>query len=186
MKNLVKLLLLSLILNYGSTLANAQESACFMQNANGKPLDLSHLCGKPTSSSSRRQTNSTAVYEPGVYTIPIVRRNAGIPVIEVQFNNKYVFEMMLDTGASITVLTEPMAKTLNFKAQGSLPVQTPSSELVYFPWGQIKSIATAGAIAENLPVVVSPSMPMGLLGQNFFGDYDVTIEYGVVKLRERR
>ncbi|MGV2827906.1 retropepsin-like aspartic protease family protein [Myxosarcina sp. GI1(2024)] len=186
MKNISNLLLLSLTLVYFSSEAQAQEQACFMQDANGKPLDLSYLCGNYSPNSPNLgQSRSKPAYEPGVHTIPIVRRNAGIPVIKVKFNDKYEFEMMLDTGASITVLTEQMAKILGFKSQGSLPIQTPSNELVYFPWGQVRSIATAGAVAENVPVVVSPSMPIGLLGQNFFGNYDLTIEYGAVKLRER-
>lgn len=187
MKDLLHLLLLSLSLIYFPSEAQAQEQACFMEDANGEPMDLSYLCGNsaPVNSRTVRQNSSKAVGEPGVFTIPIVRRNAGIPVVKVKFDDKYEFEMMLDTGASITVLTEQMAKTLRFKAQGSLPIQTPSNELVYFPWGQVKSIATEGAVAENVHVVVSPSMQMGLLGQNFFGNYDITIEYGAVKLKER-
>ncbi|WP_036484519.1 TIGR02281 family clan AA aspartic protease [Myxosarcina sp. GI1] len=184
MKNLFKLLLLSLIFNCSSTTANAQESACFMQDASGKPLDLSHLC-RNGKSPNRRQTNSATVYEPRVYTIPIIRRNAGIPVIEVQFNERYVFEMMLDTGASMTVLTPQMARALNFEPLGSLPVQTPSHELVYLPLGQVKSIAAAGSVARNVPVVVSSSLTVGLLGQNFFGNFDVTIKYDVIEFRER-
>lgn len=185
MKNISNLLLLSLTLVYFSSEAQAQEQACFMQDANGKPLDLSYLCGNYSPNSPNLgQSRSKPAYEPGVHTIPIVRRNAGIPVIKVKFNDKYEFEMMLDTGASITVLTEQMAKILGFKSQGSLPIQTPSNELVYFPWGQVRSTdrrcGSRKCSRSSFSVYAYRSF-----GSELFGNYDLTIEYGAVKLRER-
>ena len=191
MKKIVNLMLLSTALAAIPTVSQAQDGqACFMLDANGNPLDLSYLC-QPNSnhnSSPRRSginTTSKTTYQPGVYTIPIKRRYGGIPVIDVKFNDKYVFEMMLDTGASITALTKPMAKTLKLKPEGSVPIQTPSDELIYLPWSKVRSIKTGGIVSKNADIIISPSLPIGLLGQNFYSIYDITIKQDVIEFRER-
>jgi predicted aspartyl protease len=174
MQKIFNLLLLSATLTVIPEVAGSQDGqTCFMLDANGKPMDLSHLC----------QSNSKTTS--GVYIVPIKRRHAGIPVIDVKFNDQYVFEMMLDTGATITALTKPMANTLQLKPEGSLPIQTPSDELIYLPLSRVTSIKIAGMVSNNTNIIISPSLPMGLLGQNFFGFYDITIKQDVIEFRAR-
>ncbi|MGF1542395.1 MAG: TIGR02281 family clan AA aspartic protease [Pleurocapsa sp.] len=190
MKKIFNLLLLSAILTAIPEVAHSQDGqACFMLDANGKPMDLSYLCSSNSNTNSSRNSNlnstSNTRYSSGVYSVPIKRRHAGIPVIDVKFNDKYVFEMMLDTGATITALTQPMANTLQLKPEGSIPIQTPSHELIYLPWSKVTSIKIAGIVSKNADIIISPSLPMGLLGQNFFGIYDVTIKQDVIEFRER-
>ncbi len=190
MKKIFNLLLLSMSLTAIPTIAQAQnEEACFMLDANGNPMDLSYICQSNYNSGSSRSSGISAAskttYQPGVYTVPIKRRHGGVPVIDVKFNDKYVFEMMLDTGATVTALTKPMAHTLKIKPEGSVPIQTPSDELIYLPWSKVRSIKTAGIVSKNTDIIISPSLPLGLLGQNFFGIYDVTIKQDVIEFRER-
>ena len=188
MKRIFNLLLLSLAFSSWTAIAQAQNGqSCFMVDANGNPLDLSHLCqSRSTPSNYVRSTKPVpkVISQPGVYTVPIKRRRAGIPVIEVNFNNRYNFEMMLDTGASITALTRQMAKTLKIKPEGKIQVQTPS-DTIYVPLSRVNSVTTGGIKSKKVAIVVSPSLDMGLLGQNFFGNYDITIKQSVIEFRER-
>lgn len=190
MKKIFNLLLLSMALTAIPSITLAQnEEACFMLDAHGNPMDLSYIC---QSNSNRNYSRSSSInkasqttYKPGLYTVPIKRRHGGIPVIDVKFNDKYVFEMMLDTGASVTALTKSMAKTLKIQPEGTVPIQTPSDELIYLPWSKVGSIKIAGIVSKNTNIIISSSLPMGLLGQNFFGIYDVTIKQDVIEFRER-
>jgi predicted aspartyl protease len=52
--------------------------------------------------------------------IKIKQRWGGIPIIDVTFNGKHQYEMMLDTGCSTTLITSKMAKALKVKPVGKL------------------------------------------------------------------
>lgn len=188
MKIIFNLLLLSIAFNWSTTIAKAQNGqSCFMVDVHGNPLDLSYLCQNqslPSNYIRSAEPVSKTVSELGVYTIPIMRRISGIPVIEVNFNDRYTFEMMLDTGASVTTLTRQMAKTLKIKPEGSIQMQS-ASDTIYVPWSWVNSVKTGGIKSKQVAILISPSMDMGLLGQNFFGIYDVTIKEKVVEFRER-
>jgi len=122
----------------------------------------------------------------GVYQVPILRRAGGTPVINVTYNGNRQFEMILDTGASGTVITAQMAAALNVVPVGQASVDTASERNVTFPLGYVDSIEAGGAIAQDVLVAVAgPSLGVGLLGQDFFSRYDVTVRQNVVEFRER-
>lgn len=122
----------------------------------------------------------------GVYQAPIVRRAGGTPVINVTFNGNRQFEMIVDTGASGTVITSQMAAALNVVPVGEASVDTASDRNVTFPLGYVNSIEAGGAIAQDVLVAVAgPSLGVGLLGQDFFSNYDVVVRQDVVEFRER-
>jgi len=122
----------------------------------------------------------------GVYQAPIVRRAGGTPVISVTFNGNRQFDMILDTGASGTVITSQMAAALNVVQVGEASVDTASARNVTFPLGYVNSIEVGGAIAQDVLVAVAgPNLGIGLLGQDFFSRYDVTVRQDVVEFRER-
>ena len=180
----------SLQLGFIVTATIAQDShGCFMLDANGNPLNLEHLCGTSpnsanTSTIKTRKSptvNSSADY----FVVPIKRRIHGTPVIDVKFNDRHVFEMLFDTGATMTVITPSMAKTLKLKPTGSLPFQTASNNLIYFETGSLSSASAGNMVSRNLNIAVAPTLKMGLLGQNFYGMYDITIKYGTIEFRKR-
>ena len=122
----------------------------------------------------------------GVFRVPIVRRAGGTPVISVTFNGSQPFDMILDTGASGTLVTSQMARTLNLAPAGQTRVNTASSRNVTLPLAYVNSMQVGGAIAQNVLVAVSgPELGIGLLGQDFFGQYDVTIRQNEVEFRAR-
>lgn len=170
-----------LMLPFGQSLL--AQSECFLQDANGRSIDLSGLCG-----GGRPATNTTTTppKNTGIYSIPILRREMGIPVIHVVFNGKQKFEMLFDTGASGIAITESMAKTIGVRRQQSGIASTAAGDVVYHI-GRVNSVQAGNLIKQNLEVGIVPNMDgQGLLGQDFFGNYDVTIKEKVIELHPRR
>ena len=189
MQRIFNLLILPLTVTLIPTITWAQqENGCYMLDAAGNPINLGHLCNNNNSRTQTIRTprrNAPHNLEPEEFTVPIKRREGGTPVIDVKFNDKYTFEMLFDTGATLTIITTAMAKTLRVKPQGTLPFQTASNSLIYFEIGTIGSANTGGMVSEDLDVAISPTMNIGLLGQNFYDRYDITIKYGTIEFRRR-
>ncbi len=157
--------------------------ACYMITSSGKTVGLGRLC-------SNSNSNIAAPLDNRVFRVPIKRRFGGTPVIDVTFNDKKTFEMIVDTGASGTIITQGMANTLKLQATGSMQAQIadgsevefPTSQVqiadgseVEFPTSQVKSLAVGGVTANNLQVAIAPKASIGLLGHDFFGKYDLKI-----------
>jgi aspartyl protease family protein len=185
MQKLLNLLLISAVFNTIGLSATAQsESECLILDANGKPMDLGYLCGGQVTPKTNHSNLSTSSSNPGVFTAKIKRREFGIPVIDVQFNNQHTFEMLVDTGASLTILTEKMAQTLQIQPEGKMLLYT-ANDSVYVPRSRVTSVAAAGIRSQNLDVAIAPSLDIGLLGQNFFGHYDITIKQDAIEFKAR-
>ncbi|MGB3401265.1 MAG: retropepsin-like aspartic protease [Microcoleaceae cyanobacterium] len=166
--------------------ATAQEyPGCFLETQEGEVVFLPEVCQYPEAETFL-ETGSNASSEGGVYQARILRRlNNTIPVIEAVFNNQQSFEMLLDTGASNTVITPIMAEFLGVIPAGTERANTPSARGVEFDVGLVQSINVAGAVTDNVTVAIAPALDIGLLGQDIFGQYDVTIKQDVVEFRER-
>ena len=184
MNKLSQSIVLSLVLSLiPSNISAQQSSGCFMVDSTGNPLDLGHLCGSSEVKSIRSVRSNNI--ESDVFVVPIKRRQGGTPVIDVRFNDRHVFEMLVDTGATWTVITSPMAKALKVKPQQKLTFQTPSNSSVEFDVAQVASVETGGVVSEDLYIAIAPTLDIGLLGQNFYQMYDITIKYNVVEFRSR-
>lgn len=156
------------------TAAIAQEyEGCFLIDRQGNMIRLTEICPNNSQQVVPRKT-------PGVFQAQIKRRDGGIPVIEVTFNSKQKFEMLVDSGASITKITEAMAKALNLKPDGKMKSQIASGEIIESPTSRVDSIEVAGAVNKNLMVSIGS---VALLGQNFVGNYEMTIKQDVVEFR---
>ncbi|WP_449419888.1 retropepsin-like aspartic protease family protein [Phormidium nigroviride] len=158
----------------------AQEyEGCFMRNSSGKIISLNEsVCGI-----TPQELGPTAVNS-GVFQAKIKRREGNIPVIDVTFNGKQKFEMMVDSGASGTVITPAMAKALGIVPQGTVKAKTPNGEAT-FQLGQVTSLQAGGLEVKNIQVAIAPTLDIGLLGHDFFGNKDVTIKQDVVEFRSR-
>lgn len=167
----------------GGVRAIAQElPGCFLRTDSGKYVRLNSICVFPETQVNPAATASAG---PGVYQAQIIRRQAGIPVIEVTFNENQTFEMLVDTGASGTAITPAMAEALGVIPTGRGTADTPSQRNAEFQIGSVQSIGVGGAKQLNVPVAIAPALETGLLGQDFFGRYDVTIKEDVIEFRER-
>ncbi|BAY15453.1 hypothetical protein NIES21_12700 [Anabaenopsis circularis NIES-21] len=122
--------------------------------------------------------------EKNVFVAPIKRRVGGTPIVEVTFNGQQKFDMIVDTGASGTVITQQMANELGIVAVGKAKANTASSRAVEFPVGYVDSMAVSGVRVNRVPVAIAGTdLETGLLGHDFFGNYDVTIKRNVVEFR---
>ncbi len=106
------------------------------------------------------------------YYAPIKSYKSGIPVIDVTFNGSLHFEMMVDTGASSTMITESMSKVLNVETVTYVTANTPSGP-TKFPVGYVNSIAVGKNSVQEIPVAIGP---VALLGHDFFGDCNINIK----------
>jgi clan AA aspartic protease (TIGR02281 family) len=154
------------------------QQACFLQGMDGQMIDLGYLCG------SNSPANPTAKTQ--VFHIPIKRRISGIPTVDVTFNGKHTFEMLFDTGASAIAITPRMAKVLGIQAEKEQLSDT-AGGAIKFGVGKANSVQAGNLTAQNLRVGIVPTLnEPGLLGQNFYGYYDVTIKHKVIELRPRQ
>jgi predicted aspartyl protease len=120
------------------------------------------------------------------FSAPIKRRIGGTPIIDVTFNGKQRFEMIVDTGASGTVITQRMAQLLGVIAVGKAKANTASAQSVEFPIGYVDSMEAGGVKIKQVAVAIAPKqLQNGLLGHDFFGNYDITIKSNVVEFRPR-
>lgn len=117
-----------------------------------------------------------------VYRAAIKYRRNRIPVIDVVFNGSRRFEMMVDTGASSTMITQEMAQELGIEVVGNIPIGTAGGKSIV-PVGFLRSISVGGATIKNVPVTIGP-LELGLLGHDFFGDCDITIKRDVVEFQQ--
>lgn len=124
--------------------------------------------------------------ETNVFRVPIKRRSGGTPIIEVTFNNQQTFEMIVDTGASGILITQPMATALGIVPVGIAKADTASASGVEFPVGIVESIAVDGVVVKNVPVAIAGSqLDVGLLGHEFFGNYDLVIRQNAIEFQVR-
>lgn len=117
-----------------------------------------------------------------VFQAKIKHRAGGVPVIDVTFNGRDTFEMIVDTGASGTVITKKMAALLGLKAESKAKFDTANARNVELVLSRVKSIEVDGAVARNVLVAVGSSeLDTGLLGHDFFGNYNILIKQDTVE-----
>ncbi|MEG4107809.1 retropepsin-like aspartic protease [Microcoleus sp. S13_C5] len=122
---------------------------------------------------------------PQVFQAKIKRRAGGTPVIDVVFNGNKTFEMILDTGASGTLISQQMATALGVRPVRTVRAGIADGSVVEFPIGVVRSMRVGGAVIQNVEVAIAKQMPIGLLGHDFFGNYDVKIKKDVVEFYVR-
>lgn len=142
----------------------------------------------PQSQAAQPQTTVVSPPEPSqagrVFSARIKRRAGGTPVIDVTFNGQRTYEMIVDTGASGTVITQEMAAALGVSVIGKTKVDTASQQDVEVSLGYVDSIAAGGRAVKGVIVAIGGSaLDIGLLGHDFFEGYDVTIRRDVVEFR---
>lgn len=177
------------------TVALAQEfEGCFLLDEKNRFIELDSLCpdqnfvlpGVDGEGALPPPPGTPSVnLESGGLLVPIKYRLGGIPVVDVTFNNSQVFEMLVDTGASGTVITESVAKALGVETVGTAQIDTASGKDVEFPLGIVDSIDVGGASIQNVTVGIASQLDIGLLGQDLLGQYDLTIRDGQLEFQTR-
>jgi aspartyl protease family protein len=120
--------------------------------------------------------------------VNIKRRSGGVPVIDVVFNRRLSFEMLVDSGASITTITRPMAKALGIGSEQVLEYVTFSTAngKTQMPIVYLNAVSVGGLTTTRVPVAIAgPDMEMGLLGQDFLQRYDFSVRGGRIEFHNR-
>ncbi len=145
------------------SLAKANDPGfCFMVTSSGKIMNLSELC---------KVTPPTATF----FRIPIKRREAQTPIIDVKFNGNQIFEMVFDNSASGILITPQMAKFLKLTPREKIKFTIADGSIVELPTGIISSIGVGGLVINHPQVAVPPQAQIGLVSHDFFENYDITI-----------
>lgn len=120
--------------------------------------------------------------------VAIKRRSGGVPVIDVLFNQRKNFEMLVDSGASITVITRPMAAALGLSNAHVVHTATfkTANGTTKMPIVFVNSVTVAGLTTTRVPVAIAgPEMEIGLLGQDFLQRFDVSLRGNRIEFHDR-
>lgn len=131
-----------------------------------------------------KKKNQPGDINPQFFSVPIKGRNGGTPIVEVTFNNLRKFDMLFDTGATGTLITLSMANTLRLKPVGVTKSVVADGAVVALAVAFVKLMEIDARLKRKLQVAIAPpAMPIGLLGQDFFKGYDITMKKNVIEFR---
>ena len=129
-----------------------------------------------------RVTSSSSL---DLFTIPIQKKLGGVPLIEVTFNDNHQVQMLLDTGASNTLLTAAVATQLQLQPSGTAQAKT-ANGTVNFQVGNVDKIRFGAGEVKNIRVAIGQNdLPYGLLGHDVYDGYDITIRESSIEFRKR-
>ncbi len=118
------------------------------------------------------------------FSIPIAQKLGGIPVIEVSFNSQKVL-MLLDTGASRTLITKSIAQKLQLQTTGISTAKTANGTATFSTTTIDKIKFGSGETNDVIVAVGQNDLPYGLLGHDVYDGYDITIKENSIEFRKR-
>ena len=145
--------------------------------ADNKPSATARSAVQPSNapSGSPPRLSAPKTASPNKKIVPVVRRLHGTPIVRVTFNGVKTYDMILDTGASRTLITRAMANDLNVVATERMIAATASESEVVFELGRVESISMGDITLSGAQVSIGDSVSIGLLGNDFLNGYDITI-----------
>jgi clan AA aspartic protease (TIGR02281 family) len=118
------------------------------------------------------------------FAIPIVKKLEGVPIVEVIINGERC-QMLLDTGASRTLITRGVKQKLALKATGSTAATTANGS-ANFETLLLSSVQVGEIQISNLSVAVgNDDMSYGLMGHDIYKGYDITLKEDSVIFEKR-
>ncbi len=123
-----------------------------------------------------------------VRQVPIKRRLGGTAVIEVKLNQRLATEMMVDSGASLTVLTRATAAALGITPAHIVDriIVATANGRTELPIVYVNAIEVGGLRRSQVAVAVGgPTLDIGLLGQDFLSHYDVSFRQDTIEFQIR-
>lgn len=116
-----------------------------------------------------------------------------VVVIEAMLNGKTPAKLIVDTGATYTMISAATAKELAIEPNESarrLPIQT-ANGMIQAPLTSLESINVGGVEMKNLTAIVHDALPnsqvAGLLGLNFLSNFrmDIDTQKGLLHLEKK-
>ncbi|MEL6249366.1 MAG: aspartyl protease family protein [Cyanobacteria bacterium J06627_15] len=171
------------VTEYERNLAYAQAQLERLENPPAAvPLARPAPVASPTRPAPARPAQATASDQ---FQVPIVSRSGGSPVILVTFNDGLSVPMILDTGASGTLITRDLANQLGLTVTGQTLAATASDRAVPLDLARVNSMTVNGITRTNVTVAVGDAIPIGLLGNDFHQGYDISIRASSVEFIRR-
>jgi clan AA aspartic protease (TIGR02281 family) len=125
-------------------------------------------------------------------SIPFEKRGQ-VVVVEVMLNNTVPVKLVVDTGATYTMISAATAKELSIdpqSAQRTMPFQT-ANGVIQAPLANLESVIVGGMEMKNLTAAIHDAVPSaqvaGLLGLNFLSNFrlDIDTEKGMLHLERK-
>jgi clan AA aspartic protease (TIGR02281 family) len=125
-------------------------------------------------------------------SIPFEKRGQ-VVVVEVMLNNSVPVRLVVDTGATYTMISAATAKELSIdpqQPQRTMPFQT-ANGVIQAPLANLESVIVGGMEIKNLTAAIHDAVPSaqvaGLLGLNFLSNFrlDIDTEKGMLHLEKK-
>jgi clan AA aspartic protease (TIGR02281 family) len=113
----------------------------------------------------------------GTIRIPVARAGTGM-LVNVRLNGILDTPFVVDTGATDVLIPASVARGLGIGEDGEkrTKVYSTANGLVTHQTVMLRSVDLGGAVVENVPASISPSMDVGLLGLSFFNHFTYNID----------
>jgi clan AA aspartic protease (TIGR02281 family) len=109
--------------------------------------------------------------------VPVARAGTGM-VVNVRIDGSVTAPFLVDTGATDVLIPAPLAERLGLRAGPDTRTKRYSTAngVVTHATVMLRSVDLGGAVVENVPASISPSMEIGLLGLSFFNHFHYSID----------
>ena len=125
-------------------------------------------------------------------SVPFEKRGQ-VVVVEVMLNNSVPARLVVDTGATYTMISAATAKELSIdphRVPRTMPFQT-ANGVIQAPLTNLESVTVGGMEIKNLTAAIHDAVPSaqvaGLLGLNFLSNFrlDIDTEKGILHLEKK-
>jgi clan AA aspartic protease (TIGR02281 family) len=125
-------------------------------------------------------------------SIPFEKRGQ-VVVVEVMLNKTVPAKLVVDTGATYTMISAAMARELSIdpqQTQRTMPFQT-ANGVIQAPLTSLDSVSLGGMEIKNLTTAIHDAVPSaqgaGLLGLNFLSNFrlDIDTDKGILHLEKK-
>jgi len=108
-----------------------------------------------------------------------------LPVVSVYLDGRGPFDFLLDTGTNSTIVTPDLAAALGLEPEGRVTLITVAGARDV-PRARLRRVVVGGSAAADVEALVSGLEELrrldprvcGVLGQNYLGRFDYTLDYG--------
>ena len=120
-------------------------------------------------------------------------KHGQVVVVEVMLNKSVPVRLVVDTGATYTMISAATAKELSIdphRAPRTMPFQT-ANGVIQAPLTNLESVIVGGMEVKNLTAAIHDAVPSaqvaGLLGLNFLSNFrlDIDTENGILHLEKK-
>lgn len=142
----------------------------------GIPPGSTDSAPPPVPRPQREEPRGARTLEPPSHVVPLQRDGHGL-VVSAVVNGTVTLPLLVDTGASYTVLSTAAARqlALNLHDAAVMPMRS-ASGVFLAPLTKVKSLSLGNAIVRDMEVIIHDAVPGlgGLLGMSFLEHFIVT------------